>query len=116
MATAIDRTLHAHAHSTAGADRTDYCPREFVLGGYSGFHWQVYALLRDYLPAEDRETCLSALDDADRRIVERWMVGDESIEFELLSELADRIEENTEYYWEDGEVFKAIECELAGSY
>lgn len=112
MTEIVDYTQHAYAHIMDG-EVTEYCPREFVLGGTFGIHWQVYALLRDYLSAEDRESCLSALDDEDRAIVERWLEGDESIEFELLSELADCIEANTGYFWEDGEVFKATECELA---
>ena len=93
----------------------DYCPRELVSDGARGLAGQVDHVLT-LLDDDQREAVADAFG------VDGWaelsaMLGEPAFDIEPWegldwSDLADAIEANTDLYWEDGDVFRHVECDM----
>ena len=109
--TAMQATVrHTLAH-VQGSD--EYCEREFVSDGVRGLEGQVHHVL-PLLEDSQREAV------ADTLGVGGWAELSMMLEEPALdvapwedldwSDLADAIEANSDMYWEDGDVFRRVEC------
>ena len=102
---------HALAH-VQGSD--EYCERDFVSDGVRGLEGQIHHVLTTLLDDDRREAVADALG------VDGWaelsmMLGEPALSVEPWeglhwSDLADAIEANSDLYWEDGDVFRRVEC------
>ena len=106
---------HYAAHLTD--EETDYCERDFVLSDTFGFLYQVDAVLA-LLDAENpgsaednRDLC----EDPEGRVFDEFD-GACAIETyensDLAHAVANEIEEQSDYYWEDGNVYRRKECDM----
>ena len=105
---------HYAAHLTD--EETDYCERDFVLSDMFGFLYQVDAVLA-LLDAESpgsAEAIRDLCEVPEGRVFDEFDgERDETYEnSDLAHAVANEIEEQSDYYWGDGNVYRRKECDL----